>query len=50
LTNRQIGERLVITTGTAALHVKHIPAKLSFKSRSQIAAWIGASRASDSRQ
>jgi non-specific serine/threonine protein kinase len=50
LTNRQIGERLVITPGTAALHVKHILAKLSFNSRSQIAAWIGASRASDSRQ
>jgi non-specific serine/threonine protein kinase len=39
LTNRQIGEALVITEGTAALHVKHILAKLSFSTRSQIAAW-----------
>jgi non-specific serine/threonine protein kinase len=40
LTNRRIGERLVITEGTAALHVRHILIKLGFDSRSQIAAWV----------
>jgi DNA-binding NarL/FixJ family response regulator len=38
LTNRQIAEALVITPGTAALHVEHIRAKLGVHSRSQIAA------------
>ena len=37
--NRQIGEALVITEGTANLHVKHILAKFGFTSRAQIAAW-----------
>jgi predicted ATPase/DNA-binding CsgD family transcriptional regulator len=39
LTNRQIGRRLVITEGTARLHVKHILQKLGFTSRAQIARW-----------
>jgi pimeloyl-ACP methyl ester carboxylesterase/DNA-binding CsgD family transcriptional regulator len=39
LTNREIAERLVITEGTATLHVKHVLAKLGFRSRAQIAAW-----------
>ncbi|MPZ12913.1 MAG: tetratricopeptide repeat protein [Chloroflexi bacterium] len=39
LTNREIAERLVITAGTAALHVKHILAKLGFASRARVAAW-----------
>jgi DNA-binding CsgD family transcriptional regulator len=39
LTNRQIGVKLVITEGTARLHVKHVLQKLGFTSRSQIAAW-----------
>jgi non-specific serine/threonine protein kinase len=39
LTNRQIGEALVITEGTAALDVKHILAKLGVSSRAQIVAW-----------
>jgi predicted ATPase/DNA-binding CsgD family transcriptional regulator/DNA-binding XRE family transcriptional regulator len=39
LTNRQIGETLVITGGTAALHVKNALRKLGFKSRAQLAAW-----------
>jgi len=39
LTNRQIAERLVVTEGTATLHVKHTLAKLGFRSRAQIAAW-----------
>ena len=37
--NRQIGEALVITEGTANLHVKHILGKLGFASRAEIAAW-----------
>lgn len=39
LTNRQIGAALVITEGTARLHVKHILGKLDFTSRAQVAAW-----------
>ena len=39
LTNRQLGERLCITPGTAANHVVHILNKLGLSSRSQIAAW-----------
>jgi DNA-binding CsgD family transcriptional regulator/tetratricopeptide (TPR) repeat protein len=40
LTNRAIGDTLVITEGTANLHVKHILGKLGFASRAQIAAWV----------
>ncbi len=39
LTNRQIGEALVISEETATVHVKHILNKLNFTSRAQIAAW-----------
>lgn len=39
LRNRAIAEELVITEGTAALHVKHILGKLGFESRAQIAVW-----------
>jgi DNA-binding NarL/FixJ family response regulator len=39
-TNRQIAEKLVVTTGTAALHVEHIRRKLGFHARSQIATWV----------
>jgi predicted ATPase/DNA-binding NarL/FixJ family response regulator len=39
LTNRQIGEVLVIGEGTVATHVVHILAKLSLKSRAQVAVW-----------
>ncbi|HEV7127416.1 MAG TPA: LuxR C-terminal-related transcriptional regulator [Ktedonobacterales bacterium] len=39
VTNRQIGEALSITAGTAGLHVKHILHKLGFTSRAQIASW-----------
>jgi predicted ATPase/DNA-binding CsgD family transcriptional regulator len=39
LTNRQIGERLVITEGTAASHIVHILDKLGFSSRAQVATW-----------
>jgi DNA-binding NarL/FixJ family response regulator len=44
LTNRQIGQALVISEGTAALHVKRILAKLGFSSRAQVAAWAVAQR------
>jgi ATP/maltotriose-dependent transcriptional regulator MalT len=37
--NREIADALVISEGTAEVHVKHILSKLSFKSRSQIAVW-----------
>jgi non-specific serine/threonine protein kinase len=39
LTNRLIGESLVITEGTAALHVKNALSKLGFTSRAQLASW-----------
>jgi non-specific serine/threonine protein kinase len=39
LTNRQIGERLVVTEAAAAKHVEHILDKLSVGTRAQIAAW-----------
>ena len=38
-TNRQIAEALVISEGTAAVHVKHILNKLDLESRTQVAAW-----------
>ena len=40
LTNRRIGDALVITEGTAALHVRHILNKLGFEARAQIATWV----------
>lgn len=52
LTNRQIGQALVISEGTAGLHVKHILGKLGFASRAQAAAWVieqGVSAASEPR-
>jgi non-specific serine/threonine protein kinase len=39
LSDRQIAERLVITEGTAGLHVVHILDKLGFHARAQVAAW-----------
>lgn len=39
LSNREIADALVITEGTAEVHVKHILGKLGFKSRSQVAVW-----------
>ncbi len=40
LTNRQIASTLVISEGTAAVHVKHILGKLGARSRAQIAGWV----------
>lgn len=42
LTNRGIAEALHISERTAENHVQHMLTKLGFGSRSQIAAWIGA--------
>lgn len=39
LSNRQIAETLIITEGTAAIHVRNILNKLGFDSRAQITAW-----------
>jgi LuxR family maltose regulon positive regulatory protein len=39
LTNREIGERLVITTGTAKVHVSNVYRKLGVRGRIQAAAW-----------
>ncbi len=39
LSNRQLAEELVITEGTAAIHVRNILGKLGFSSRAQVAAW-----------
>jgi non-specific serine/threonine protein kinase len=38
-TNREIGERLVITEWTVDTHVRHILTKLGLRSRAQVAAW-----------
>jgi DNA-binding CsgD family transcriptional regulator len=39
LTNREIGELLVISTRTVESHVEHIKAKLGFGRRARIVAW-----------
>ena len=39
LSNRQIGESLVITERTVAAHIEHILNKLGFVSRTQIGVW-----------
>jgi DNA-binding CsgD family transcriptional regulator len=39
MTNRQVAETLVISEGTAEVHVKHILSKLGLKSRVQVAGW-----------
>jgi DNA-binding CsgD family transcriptional regulator len=39
--NREIADTLVITEGTVEVHVKHILSKLGFRSRSQVAGWVG---------
>lgn len=44
LTNREIAARLVISPRTAQGHVEHVLTKLGFTSRTQVAAWIAASR------
>ena len=44
LSNREIAERLVMAQRTAEGHVARILGKLSFNSRSQLAAWVAAQR------
>jgi DNA-binding CsgD family transcriptional regulator/sugar lactone lactonase YvrE len=44
LTNREIAARLFISERTAESHVEQIRGKLGFHSRTQIAAWVAASR------
>jgi non-specific serine/threonine protein kinase len=39
LTNREIADRLVISPGTARIHVEHILGKLGLRSRVELAAW-----------
>ena len=39
LSNREIAAALVISEGTAEVHVKHVLGKLGFRSRAQVAAW-----------
>ena len=45
-TNREIGERLVISEWTVDTHVRHILTKLGLRSRAQVAAWVMQARAS----
>ncbi len=40
MSNREIAEALVISEGTAEVHVKRILGKLDFKSRAQVATWV----------
>jgi predicted ATPase/DNA-binding CsgD family transcriptional regulator len=40
MTNRQIAEALVVSEGTARIHVDHILSKLAFHRRTQIARWV----------
>ena len=39
LTNREIGDRLVISERTAETHIEHIRRKLGVRSRAQVATW-----------
>jgi DNA-binding NarL/FixJ family response regulator len=48
LSNKQIGGRLFISERTVASHVRSILNKLGFRSRAQIAAWMGSPSASRS--
>ena len=47
MTNRHIAQALTITEGTAGSHIEHILAKLSFQSRTQVAAWAVAHKLLD---
>jgi DNA-binding NarL/FixJ family response regulator len=47
MSNQQIADRLVIAQRTAEGHVQNILQKLGFTSRSQIAAWIATTTATN---
>jgi len=40
LTNTQIAARLHVSRATVSTHVAHVLAKLGFRSRAQVAAWV----------
>jgi DNA-binding CsgD family transcriptional regulator len=40
LTNREIGQRLVISERSAESHVERIRLRLGLRSRAQVAAWV----------
>jgi DNA-binding NarL/FixJ family response regulator len=44
LTNRQIAERLVLTTGTVANHIEHILRRLDVPNRAAAAIWLARTR------
>jgi DNA-binding CsgD family transcriptional regulator len=44
LSNREIADVLVITEGTAEVHVKHILSKLGLRSRAQVGVWAADER------
>jgi predicted ATPase/DNA-binding CsgD family transcriptional regulator len=44
LTNREIAERLIISEGTARVHVSHILDRLGLRSRAQLAVWVAEGR------
>ncbi|MEU4238625.1 LuxR C-terminal-related transcriptional regulator [Actinoplanes sp. NPDC026619] len=48
LTNKEIGNRLHITTGTVDSHVKRILAKLDLRNRTALAAWASSQNSSPS--
>ena len=50
LTNREIGERLVVSERTAEYHVEQLRNKLGFRSRAQVAAWFTAEAGVDGGQ
>jgi two-component system nitrate/nitrite response regulator NarL len=40
MTNRQIAEQLVVSSGTVRIHVERILGKLGLTSRVQVATWV----------
>jgi DNA-binding CsgD family transcriptional regulator len=49
-TNARVASELAISRATVASHIAHILSKLGFRSRAQIAAWVGRFEASESSQ
>jgi DNA-binding CsgD family transcriptional regulator len=50
LTNREIADRLVVSSRTAEYHVEQIRNKLGFGSRREVATWVKATRAGHERK